>query len=238
MKKGIYLSLFISILYSIQLHAQTAVNLDAASFNAKIKQIPNGQIIDVRTSGEYAQGHIQNSINIDISSNDFTQKAAKLDKSKAIFVYCLSGARSSSAMSYLNSVGFKEIYNLAGGMMRWRAANLPETTAVTSSKPANTGMTMVQFQALLNTSKLVLVDYYGEWCAPCKKMKPYLDEIQKEMKDKVVVVRIDVDANKALLKELKIGDVPVLSLYKGKKLVWTHSGFISKEDVVKKIKAF
>ncbi len=238
MKRILFLIGCISILMTINTSAQTAVNLDAASFNAKIKQITNGQIIDVRTPGEYAQGHILNSINIDISSNDFTQKAAKLDKSKPVFVYCLSGARSSSAMSYLNSVGFKEIYNLTGGMMRWRAANLPETTAVTSSKPASIGMTMAQFQALLNTNKLVLIDYYGEWCAPCKKMKPYLDEISKDMKDKVVVVRIDVDANKALLKELKIGDVPVLSLYKGKKLVWTHSGFISKEEVVKKIKAF
>ena len=98
-------------------------------------------------------------------------------------------------------------------------------------------MTMAQYQALFNTNKLVLVNFSAEWCAPCKKMKPYLDEISKEYKDKVTVVRIDADANKSLLKELKIENVPVLSIYKNKKNAWTHNGFISKEEVVKKIKS-
>lgn len=96
---------------------------------------------------------------------------------------------------------------------------------------------MAQYNALLNSNKLVLVDFYADWCAPCKKMKPYLDEISKEMKDKVVVVRIDADANKALAKALKVDALPVLLLYKGKKQIWSYKGYISKAEVVKKLKA-
>ena len=57
------------------------------------------------------------------------------------------------------------------------------------------------------------------------------------MKEKVDVVRIDVDANKGLVKALKVQDVPVLYLYKAKTLVWSHQGFISKKEVVKVLHA-
>ena len=85
--------------------------------------------------------------------------------------------------------------------MKWRAANLPETTANTT---ASTGMSKQQFYALLSSDKLVLIDFYADWCAPCKKMKPYLNEFSKDMADKVVVIRINADDNQQLCKELKI----------------------------------
>jgi thioredoxin len=209
--------------------------LDAKSFSAKLKQSPTNQIIDVRTSGEFAQGFIQEARNFDISLESFPHQISKLDKNKAVFVYCLTGSRSAYAMNYMKSVGYKEVYNLSGGIIRWRAANLPETTDKPASKTTSAGMTMAQYQALFNTNKLVLIHFTAEWCAPCKKMKPFLDEISKEYKTKVMVVRIDADVNKALLKELKIESIPVLTIHKNKKKAWTHNGFISKEEVVKKI---
>jgi rhodanese-related sulfurtransferase/thioredoxin-related protein len=238
MKKIFYLiSLVVLFTFSAGLQAQNPVNLDAASFAAKMKQMPNSQIIDVRTSGEFSQGHIKYAKNIDISSNDFQQNAAKLDKNKPVFVYCLTGSRSAYASNALSSMGFKEIYNLAGGMMRWRAANLPETTDNATAAPVSTGMTMAQYRALLNSNKLLLVDFYADWCVPCQKMKPYLNDISKEMKEKVVVVRIDAEANKALAKELKVDALPALYLYKGKKLVWSAKTYVTKETLVKTLKA-
>ena len=236
MNKYQFFTWILVLFCAVSVNAQVAANLDAASFSAKMKQKSGAQIVDVRTAREFAQGHIQQAINMDVSASNFQQLLGKLDKNKAVFIYCLSGSRSSYAMDVMSSMGFKEIYNLAGGMMRWRAANLPETTDNSAAKPISTGMTMAQYQTLLNSNKLVLVDFYADWCAPCKKMKPYLDEISKEMKDKVIVVRIDADANKALAKELKVDALPVLVLYKGKKAVWTYKGYISKEEVVKKLK--
>jgi len=132
----------------------------------------------------------------------------------------------------MRSDGFKEVYELTGGIMEWRAADLPETT---NSTTESTGMSKQQFDALLNSDKLVLVDFYADWCAPCKKMKPYLDEISTEMEDKVVVVRINADDNKQLCKDLKIHALPVLQLYKNKSMTWANTGFIGKEEVVKQI---
>ena len=237
MKRSLFLSCLIFVFSIITtLSAQSSSNLNATAFDSKIKQTPNPQIIDVRTTGEFTQSHIKNALNIDINSNDFQQKVANLNKNKAVFVYCLSGSRSSYAMRILSSMGFKEIYNLSGGMMQWRGANLPETSDSSISKQTDKGMTLSQYRSLLNSEKLVLVDFYADWCAPCKKMKPYLDEISSEMKDKVIVKRIDADANKALAKELKVDALPVLLLYKGNKLVWYYKGYISKEDVIKKLK--
>jgi thioredoxin len=133
----------------------------------------------------------------------------------------------------MKSQGFKEVYELNGGMMKWRAASLPETT---DKALASTGMSKQQFDNLLVTDKLVLIDYYADWCAPCKKMKPYLDEISRDMADKVVVIRINADENQALCKELKIDALPVLHIYKNKALIWNNTGFIEKEEVVKQLK--
>jgi thioredoxin 1 len=81
----------------------------------------------------------------------------------------------------------------------------------------------------------VLIDFYAEWCGPCRLMKPYLEEISKEMADKVVVIRINADDNQALCKELKIDALPVLQVFKNQKLTWSNIGFIDKKGVEKEL---
>lgn len=208
-------------------------SLSATEFADKIKQTPKSPVIDVRTPEEFSKGHLKSSKNINFNGDDFEQQISKIDKSKPVFVYCLSGARSSSAASYMRNSGFKEVYELSGGIMKWRAANLPETT---DNEITSNGMNLKQFNDLLKSNKLVLIDFYADWCAPCKKMKPYLEEISKDMADKVVVIRINADDNQSLCKELKIDALPVLSLYKNKVQIWTNTGYISKEEVVKQLK--
>lgn len=208
--------------------------LNVNEFNEKLIQTSNAQLIDVRTPGEYAGGHLKNAINFDWNGNNFEAQIKKLDKQKPVFVYCLSGGRSASAASNLRNAGFKTVYEMNGGMMKWRAAALPET------KDANVvesmGMTLADYNRITKSNKKVLIDFYAEWCAPCKKMKPYLDEIALEMKDEVKVIRIDADANKLLLQELKIDGLPVLIIYKDGLQSWRYDGYIEKNDVVAKIK--
>ncbi len=187
----------------------------------------------MRTPDEFSKGHLQNALNYDWNGDDFGKQTASLNKANPLYVYCLSGGRSSSAASKLRSEGFKEVYELDGGIMKWRGADLPETTTNTTK---SSGMTMEQFNELINSDKSVLIDFYAEWCAPCKKMKPYLDEISKEMADKVIVIRINADDNQGLTKLLKIDALPVLQLYKNKILYWKNEGFIEKSEVVKEIK--
>ena len=208
-------------------------NLSAEEFAQKIKELPDAPIIDVRTAEEFSKGHIQNAKNFDWYEEMLDKQVASFDKTKPVLVYCLSGGRSSAAASKLRASGFITVYELNGGIMKWRGANLPETTETAS---ASTGISKAQFDALLQTDKIVLIDFYADWCAPCKKMKPYLDEIAKDMADKVVVVRINADDNQALCKDMHIDALPTLQVYKNKLLTWSNTGFIEKEEVLKNLK--
>jgi thioredoxin 1 len=108
------------------------------------------------------------------------------------------------------------------------------------SKTANTtvlsGLTKAKYDALLKTDKIVLVDFYADWCGPCKKMKPSIEEIAEEMKDKVVVVRIDADQNPDICKELSVDALPTLFVYKKGIMMWQNVGYVEKEEIVKYLK--
>lgn len=200
-----------------------------SEFAEKIKATQNPQILDVRSPEEYSDQHLENAENINWNSNDFAEKAAGYDKSKPVFVYCLSGGRSHKAAEKLEELGFKNIYELEGGMMKWNAAGL--------SKPSDKiiGMCSQEYNELLNSDKTVLIDFYADWCEPCKKMSPYLTKMQENLKDKVVIVRLNADENKTLISEMKIDELPTLLLYKNKEIKWRHSGFISEEDLKKQL---
>ena len=208
-------------------------NLNATEFAAKIQDLPAATLIDVRTPDEFSKGHLQNAVNWDWNGNAFDEQISGLDKTKPVLVYCLSGGRSGAAASHMRNAGFKQVFELSGGIMKWRAANLPETT---DNAVHSAGMTKQQFEAQLATDKTVLIDFYADWCAPCKKMKPYLDEISRDMAESVTVIRINADDNQSLCKELGIDALPVLQVYKAQKQTWSNVGFVEKEQVVEKLK--
>jgi rhodanese-related sulfurtransferase len=85
-------------------------------------------VVDVRTAGEYAAGHIENAINIDVESSDFDSKIANLDKTVEYAVYCHSGRRSAIAAEKMAKAGFEKITNLEGGIIAWQGANYPLVT--------------------------------------------------------------------------------------------------------------
>lgn len=210
--------------------------LGARNFKAKTEEIKDEILLDVRTPGEFASGHIKGALNIDWNGDNFEEAVEKLDKNKPVFVYCLSGGRSGMAADVLKNMGFKEVYNLSGGLMKWRAEGLPLTTD--NEAPREAGISVNEFHDYLNTDKLVLVDFYAPWCNPCKKMAPYLKEISDNQSDKLSLVKIDADKNTVISKHLNISALPTLLLYKGAKVIWTHTGYISKDELMKKIATF
>lgn len=98
--------------------------LSAEEFAEKTKT-PNVQLVDVRTPGEVAGGKIANAVNIDYNSDAFNEQAAKLDPAKPVLVYCKVGGRSTRAVKVFQELGFKEIYELDGGIISWNAAGQP-----------------------------------------------------------------------------------------------------------------
>ncbi|MBR5892164.1 MAG: thioredoxin [Bacteroidaceae bacterium] len=83
---------------------------------------------------------------------------------------------------------------------------------------------MEKFSEIINGSTPVLVDFFAEWCGPCKAMKPVLDEAKQRLGDKVRIIKIDVDKNNILSQKLEIRSVPTLILYLNGKIVWRASG--------------
>jgi thioredoxin 1 len=99
--------------------------VSVTEFQQKLAGTQTAQLIDVRTPDEFSSGHLKNAVNIDIHSDDFMDRIAKLDKTKPVMVYCRSGARSSSAAGKMKDAGFKEIYNLDGGISSWTSEGKP-----------------------------------------------------------------------------------------------------------------
>ena len=224
--KQLYLFIISFIIFSC--NGQTSPNIqtiDVSAYSAKIKATPNAQILDVRTPEEYTTGHIENSDNVDFLSNSFVLRTDKYDKTKPVFVYCKSGGRSAKAADKLAELGFTSVYNLDGGMLKWEAAGLakPDTKII--------GICSQEYAELLKTDKKVLVSFYAPWCAPCKKMEPYILKMQKDLADKVTIVRLNADENKTIMQELKISELPTLVLYENKEVKWQKSGFVSEEDL-------
>ena len=100
-------------------------DIDAARANELIAAESPPVIIDVRTPGEFAAGHIDKAINIDFKSPTFKEELAKLDRDQTYLMHCRSGGRSGQAKPIFEELGFKAVYHLEGGTNAWEEAGLP-----------------------------------------------------------------------------------------------------------------
>ena len=107
------------LFFSCGLNSDTLINQVNSDELLEFIEINNAVLVDVRTHDEYNGGYIENSLNIDYLSIDFNKNVEKLDKNTPIVLYCRSGKRSSKSANILSKLGFKEIYNLNGGILDW-----------------------------------------------------------------------------------------------------------------------
>ncbi|MBK7763754.1 MAG: glutaredoxin family protein [Bacteroidetes bacterium] len=213
-------------------NAQKGSTISVLEFQKMMNAEKGIQLIDVRTPGEYAAGHLQNAINIDYNSGDFAAQIQKLDTLKKTMIYCLSGGRSASAMKLMNEKGFREVYNMQGGMLQWNASNLPLSTQ-TATDNTWKGMSKEKYDELISGNTPVLVDFNAKWCGPCKQLKPILEEIQKEYASKLKIVTIDIDENKSLAQMLYVRNIPLLIYHENGTPKINQEGFIGKDDLIK-----
>ncbi len=211
-------------------HGTIKQNISVNDFDNKLSA-GNVQLIDVRTPEEYAQGHLKNAVNLNYNSDDFEKQIAKLDKTRPVMLYCLSGGRSGKAAGKMEDMGFAEVYNMDGGIMKWNSAGKPlENGSVTAKQD---GMTVADLNKMTAGTKYVLVDYNATWCEPCKKMLPVLEALAEKKKDKLALIKVNADDHKQLMKEKGISSIPYLELYKDGKLIWSHNGLIEEDELLK-----
>lgn len=90
---------------------------------------------------------------------------------------------------------------------------------------------MNKFQDIITGDTPVLVDFFAEWCGPCKMMKSVLEELKKKMGNKIIILKIDIDKNISLSSEYRIQSVPTLVLWKQGEIIWRQSGALSLNEL-------
>lgn len=90
---------------------------------------------------------------------------------------------------------------------------------------------MANFKELINSEQPVLVDFFAEWCGPCKMMKPVLEQVAKNLGGKARILKVDIDKNQKAAAQYKIQGVPTLILFQGGKIKWRQSGFMDAKKI-------
>ncbi len=93
------------------------------------------------------------------------------------------------------------------------------------------------FNNIINSDKPILVDFYADWCGPCKTLAPILKQVKEELGEAVKIVKIDVDKNQPLAVKYQVRGVPTMLLFKNGKQLWRQSGVLQKNDIVSIIKS-
>jgi rhodanese-related sulfurtransferase len=228
MKRFLSFLLLSALLVSCQSQAQDG--LTAAEFEKRIQR-GESQLLDVRTAGEFQSGHLKNSLQADwLNNKEFTERIKYLDKSKPLLVYCASGVRSAAAAKYLLAKGFTSVQNLKGGLIAWKLEGK------TVEQPAGaTQMTLDAYKAFTTSAGVVLVDFGAEWCPPCKKMEPVLNQLQKELAGQFKLVKVDGGMDVDVMKSQQVESLPVFIIYKNGKETWRKQGVVELSELKEKL---
>lgn len=97
---------------------------------------------------------------------------------------------------------------------------------------------MANFSEIINSEQPVLIDFYADWCGPCKTLSPIIQEVAKELNGNARVLKIDVDKNQRLASKLGIKGVPTMVIYQKGKIMWRQSEVMQKSEIVSKLNQF
>lgn len=93
------------------------------------------------------------------------------------------------------------------------------------------------FSTIINSKTPVLIDFYADWCGPCKMLGPILKQVKDALGNDIKIVKIDVDKNQMLAGKYQVRGVPTMLLFKDGKQVWRESGVLQKNDLIRIIKS-
>jgi len=94
----------------------------------------------------------------------------------------------------------------------------------------------MKFEDLIQSKVPLLIDFYADWCGPCKTLSPIVQSVKNDMGEAIRVVKIDVDANAAIAGKLQVQSIPTLMIFKDGKQVWRAAGVQSKHEIMTQLK--
>lgn len=95
----------------------------------------------------------------------------------------------------------------------------------------------MSFQELISSEVPLLIDFYADWCGPCKVLSPIIQDIKNDLGEQIKVVKIDVDANQSLSTNLDVMSIPTIMIYKKGELLWRAAGVQTKQAILKQLQA-
>ncbi|MBR5070060.1 MAG: thioredoxin [Bacteroidales bacterium] len=90
---------------------------------------------------------------------------------------------------------------------------------------------MENFNDIINSEQLTLVDFFATWCGPCKMMHPVLEQLKEELGESIRIIKIDVDKNNSLAMNYRVQSVPTLMLFRKGEMLWRQSGALRLNDL-------
>lgn len=198
--------------------------LNASSFKEAISK-PGIQVLDVRTATEFKEGHLKHALQANwLDQKEFLDRTQHLNKSVPVYVYCQAGGRSASAQESLIKNGYV-VVNLEGGMSNWKMNGLPVEGSGGKSQ-----MRVQDFNQIIHSNEIVLVDIGADWCPPCRKMLPVLDQLKNKPTVPYYFLAVDGGVDIDVMKSLKSEGLPTFLIFKNGKEVWRHQGLVSLKE--------
>ena len=94
---------------------------------------------------------------------------------------------------------------------------------------------MSSFQEYINSSKPVVVDFFAEWCGPCKMMPPILKQVKDKLGDAVTILKMDIDKNPSYARQFQIQAVPTLIIFRKGQIIWRKSGIAPAHEILNQL---
>jgi len=205
-------------------------HITSGEFNELISNT-NSILIDVRTNSEYKNAHIPDAGNLNFYALNFRKRLNLLPRNQPIYLYCNTGYRSEKAAEILIKNGYTDVFNLQHGIMEWELLNLPVIVEPDARPDTDNIMTPEQYHAILSESSPVFFDFYAPWCGPCRKMMPMIDSLMVEYHPEIKMHKVNVDASKKLVKELKLVGVPYLVLQDKEVVLFSKNGSATRNEL-------